>query len=257
LLAFAHPGPSPVIAWTSHRSRVLDSLLPTATEPNHFQSILEAILFNDDTCRHDAVILVDHPGLRASHLRRLDKRAPLVRRIATAASSIQFPYTHSSTLDLPFDDLAYAVSHRCGAQMVRAHPAEEILNDPGNKYVISIALNPADSSAMFATSMEKVASAFPDHLIVYSSDSSRFVRRQFEGTPESGSLFSAPNYTVADGGILKQYQLLTPGLILTLIMVFFVLVPIIALSINVLASIQSPLRAEAPRSFSAKDKKNQ
>jgi len=110
---------------------------------------------------------------------------------------------------------------------------------------------------MFADFMLKVASTFPDHLIVYSSDSSRFVRRQVEGTPESGSLFSAPNHTAANGGILKRYQLLTPGLILTLIVAFFVLVPIIVFSVRALASIQSPLRAEAPRSFSARDKKNQ
>jgi hypothetical protein len=105
--------------------------------------------------------------------------------------------------------------------------------------------------------MEKVTSAFPDHLIVYSSDSSRFARRQLEETSDSSSLFSAPNQPVADGGILKRYQLLTPGLILTLIVVFFVFVPIIVLGVNALASIQSPLRAEVPRSFSAKDKKNQ
>jgi len=104
--------------------------------------------------------------------------------------------------------------------------------------------------------MEKVAFAFPDHLTVYSSDSSRLVRRQLEGTSASGSLFSAPNRTVADG-VLKRYQLLTPGLIVTLGVVLFVLVPIIVLSVNALATIQSPLRAEAPRSFSAKDKKNQ
>ena len=105
--------------------------------------------------------------------------------------------------------------------------------------------------------MEKVILAFPDHLVVYSSDSSRFVRRQLEETSDSGSLFSAPNHTVADGGILKRYQLLTPGLIVTLAVVLFVLVPIIVLGVNALAGIQSPLRAEAPRSFSAKDKKNQ
>lgn len=62
---------------------------------------------------------------------------------------------------------------------------------------------------------------------------------------------------MAGGGILKRYQLLTPGLILALLVVFFMLVPIIMLGVNVLASIQSPLRVEAPRSFNAKDKKNQ
>lgn len=156
--------------------------------------------------------------------------------------------------------------------MVKVQPGEEILYDPGNKYVVSVALNSADSVTMFADGepilcypifcmlisvfevMEKVASAFPDHLIIYSSDSSHFMRRQLEESSDSGSLFSAPNPT---GGILKRYQLLTPGLILTLIMVFFLLVPIIAFSVSALASIQSPLRVEAPRSFSAKDKKNQ
>ena len=105
--------------------------------------------------------------------------------------------------------------------------------------------------------MEKVGFAFPEHLAIYSSDSSHLMRRQLEETSDSGSLFSAPNHAVVDGGVLKRYQLLTPGLIVTLGMVLFVLVPIIVLSVNALATIQSPLRAEAPRSFSAKDKKNQ
>jgi hypothetical protein len=205
----------------------------------------------------------------------LDQHAPLVRNIAAAASSIQFPYTRSSISDLQFDDLANAVSRRCSAQMVKIQPGEEILNGLGSKYVVSIALDPVGSPAMFADGesiscrpdsvcsmvcfevMEKVTSAFPDHLVIYSSDSPRFMRRQLEQTSDSGSLFSAPNHTVADGGILKRYQLLTPGLILTLIVVFFVLLPIIVLGVNALASIQSPLRAEVPRSFSAKDKKNQ
>jgi len=160
--------------------------------------------------------------------------------------------------------------------MVKIQPNAEISNDPGKKYIILVTLDPVDSYAMFANgvsisrrplfftclimcskAVERIVSAFPDHLIIYSSDSSHFVRRQLGETPDSGPLFSAPNHTAADGGILKRYQLLTPGLILTLIVVFFVLVPVIALGVNALASIQSPLRAEAPRSFNAKDKKNQ
>jgi len=160
--------------------------------------------------------------------------------------------------------------------MVKIQPNVEISNDPGKKYIILITLNPVDSHTMFANgasisrrlpffthlimcskAVGRIVSAFPDHLIVYSSDSSHFVRRQLGETPDSGPLFSAPNHTVADGGILKRYQLLTPGLILTLIVVFFVLVPVIAFGVNALASIQSPLRAEAPRAFNAKDKKNQ
>ncbi|KAF9643308.1 hypothetical protein BDM02DRAFT_3224734 [Thelephora ganbajun] len=257
LLTFAYSDSSPVVAWTSRRSKTLDNFSSTVVKPDHIQSILETILLSDDVCRHDAVILVDHPGLRASHLRRLDRNAPIVRRIAAAASSIQIPYTRPSLSDLPFNDFAGAISHHCSAQMVKVQPNEEILKDPGSKYVVPIALNSVDSPATFANVMEKLASAFPDHLIIYSSDSSRFVKRQLEETPDPSSFFTAPNHMVADGGILKRYQLLTPGLILTLIVVFFVLVPIIVLSVNALASIQSPLRAEAPRSFSVKDKKNQ
>lgn len=83
------------------------------------------------------------------------------------------------------------------------------------------------------------------------------MRRQLEEGTDPSSLFLGPSDVVVDGGILKRYQLLTPGLILTLIVVFFVFVPIIVLGVNALAGIQSPIRAEAPRSFSAKDKKNQ
>ena len=104
--------------------------------------------------------------------------------------------------------------------------------------------------------MKKVSSTFPDHLIVYFSPPSPFARRQPEEIPDFG-LIPAPNRTVSDGGILRRYQLLTPGLILILVLVYFVLVPVFVLSVNALASIQSPLRAEVPRSFSAKDKKNQ
>lgn len=67
-----------------------------------------------------------------------------------AASSIQFPYTRPSIPDLPFGELADAVSHRCGAQVVKIRPGEEISKGPGNKYVISISLSPIDSSTMFA-----------------------------------------------------------------------------------------------------------
>jgi len=199
----------------------------------------------------------DHPGLRASHLRRLEQGSPLVRRIAAAASSIQFPYARSGVSDLPFDDLAVAVSRRCNAQMLKIQLKEEVSSSPGNKYVVSVALDSADPPAIFTNFMEKVTAAFPDHLIVYSSDSPLLMRRQLEETLDSSSLFSAPSDAGTSGGILKRYQLLTPGLILTLILVFFVFVPIIALGVNALAGIRSPIRAEAPRSFSAKDKKNQ
>lgn len=56
-------------------SKILDSIPSTVTKPDHFQSALETILFNDDVCRHDAVILVNHPSVCAfprSHVFRLN-----------------------------------------------------------------------------------------------------------------------------------------------------------------------------------------
>lgn len=61
----------------------------------------------------------------------------------------------------------------------------------------------------------------------------------------------------SDGGILKRYQLLTPGLIISLAIAFFVLVPIVFFGISSLASIQSPVRLDAPKGFNAVEKKNQ
>lgn len=58
----------------------------------------------------------------------------------------------------------------------------------------------------------------------------------------------------ADAGILKQYQLLTPGLIVTLLVVFFLVFPVILLSVRALASIQSPLRLDTAKSSSVEKK---
>ena len=58
-------------------------------------------------------------------------------------------------------------------------------------------------------------------------------------------------------GILKRYQLLTPGLILVLLVALFILIPIIFVGVSALSSIQSPLSNEIPKGFSAEEKKNQ
>jgi hypothetical protein len=58
-------------------------------------------------------------------------------------------------------------------------------------------------------------------------------------------------------GILARYQLLTPGLIISLLVTFFVLLPIIFIGISALSSIQLPLRTEPPKAYNALEKKNQ
>jgi hypothetical protein len=57
-----------------------------------------------------------------------------------------------------------------------------------------------------------------------------------------------------EGGILARYQLFTPSLITALLVVFLVLVPIVLFSVSALASIQSPLRVQLPKGYSADEK---
>ena len=72
-------------------------------------------------------------------------------------------------------------------------------------------------------------------------------------------MVSNPSAAVApaDGSILQRYQLLTPALILTLLLVFFVMIPLLVLGLTALASIQSPLRTEAPKGYGAHERKVQ
>lgn len=58
---------------------------------------------------------------------------------------------------------------------------------------------------------------------------------------------AADNSTLPAGGILKRYQLLTPGLLLTLIVTLLILFPIVFVGISALSSIKSPQRMEAPK----------
>lgn len=107
-----------------------------------------------------------------------------------------------------------------------------------------------------SSELHRIESIFSDYLIIYSgSPGSTLHARQsststtFEALPEA----AAPS----SGGILKRYQLLTPGLILALLIALFVLIPVIFLGVSALSSIQSPLTNEIPKGFSAEEKKHQ
>lgn len=115
-----------------------------------------------------------------------------------------------------------------------------------------------------ALSREVIAleATFPKHTFIYAgSPLSLHDKRQSLVPPfdEFQPLSFAPNgtnSTLAAGGILKRYQLLTPALITSLLIVFFLLVPMIMMAVNALASIQSPLRLDAPKGPN-QEKKNQ
>ena len=103
------------------------------------------------------------------------------------------------------------------------------------------------SETRLASELERIGRAYPRHLVILAGS-----RRQDGPAPVPSSSPSPP-----EGGILARYQLLTPALITGLLLVFFVLIPIVLFGISALASIQSPLRVQPPKGYSADEKKNQ
>jgi hypothetical protein len=96
-----------------------------------------------------------------------------------------------------------------------------------------------------ASELEGIGRAYPRHLVILAGS-----RRQDGAEP-------APSPTPPAGGILARYQLLTPALITGLLLAIFVLVPVVLFGVSALASIQSPLRVQPPKGYSADEKKNQ
>lgn len=110
--------------------------------------------------------------------------------------------------------------------------------------------------------LTSVEEAFARHLFIISgtpaSDSRLYGRAadEMEDTPFSSFTKQNINAPRATGGILKRYQLLTPALIISLLVVFFVFVPILYVGISALASVQNSVRLDAPKVVS-QEKKNQ
>jgi len=273
LFATAYSDTLPVVAWSSHRSKVLDALPSTLKKSSNSVAIIPAIVSSNEICDHDAVILVDQPGLHASDLWSLRPSCPLVKRLNEASSSFQLAYTRSSAV--PFHDLAQSISTHCNSHIISATPGHGLSSiNPNSKHVICLTMDSlldtskprqahmSEQESRLAGELDIITSVFPKHLVIYSaSRSSGSVRRQLSNethTDAFDSPFAPPsNTTLPEGGILKRYQLLTPALIMTLLVVFFILIPIVLVGFNALSSIQSPIRTEPPKSFSAKDKKNQ
>ncbi|THH18288.1 hypothetical protein EW146_g2661 [Bondarzewia mesenterica] len=246
-LTFAFSDTFPVVAWSSHKSKSLDVLSsvhsPAGSDSN---VIFESILSTGDICDNDAIVLVDQPGLHASDLRALSPSSPLTTLISRSPSSIQLPYVRHTT-DSSIHDFADSVSTRCGSRILSFMPGQGGTS--------------AERESRLVKELESVESTFPKYLVIFtgSPSHSAYARRQSE--PAVGSAFGAlqqpGNSTLPEGGILKRYQLLTPALITSLLVVFFILLPVVFFGVSALASIQSPLHVEAPKGFNAQERKNQ
>jgi len=274
-LAFAFSDTLPIIAWSSHRSSTLDLLSSTPSTPSHSGAVFENILLNDDICEYDAIILVDQPGLHASDLRTVSPSSALTTLLMSSPSSVQLPYVRRS-VDVSVHDIANTISSRCGSRVLSFMPGQGGVSvEQGSKHVMCLSMPHlegaagrrksvmADYESRLAHELGSLASTFPKHLVVYAgSTSPQFERRQAEldsldaPAPLLGAL-QPGNSTLPEGGILKRYQLLTPALITSLLIAFFLILPVVFFGVYALASIQSPLRTEAPKGFNAQEKKTQ
>ncbi|PFH50556.1 hypothetical protein AMATHDRAFT_75538 [Amanita thiersii Skay4041] len=273
-LVSAYSDTAPFLAWSSHPSNALNSL-PTSFQ--HFDSPLRHVLSNDDLCTHNAIIVIDHPGLHASDLRSLPS-SHLSQMVSSTPHVRHYPYVPiDPSLNL-LNELD-SVSQLCESRLVHFVPGESVTFEHDTKHVVHLRMPSlmhldeprrivaADHESMVSSELDYLTSIFPNYLVIYTGSplTAEFSKRQSPDIssslkrPSLHSQFQQPsaNTTLSEGGILKRYQLLTPGLITTLLIVLFVLLPIVMVGIHALASIQSPLRVEAPKGYSARDKKTQ
>ncbi|KAJ7286901.1 vacuolar ATP synthase subunit S1-domain-containing protein [Mycena rebaudengoi] len=260
-LALAFSDTSPVVCWSSHSSSTLEAL------PSKFsqsESLLDSILSSNDICGHDAIVFVDQPNLHASDLRTLSSNTHIARSLSSSPSSRQFSYVPNyAPIDLTA--LLESAASRCQSRLVSFSPGQGGVSfSADTKHVVSLTFPPLTGlaqerkdamlkhDALLSTELSALTSSFPNHLIIYTGSSAPSFAKRADAPFAD---INAPNSTRA-GGILAHYQLLTPGLIVTLVLTFFVLVPIIMVGVQALASIQIPLRAEL-KNYNAAVKKNQ
>ncbi|KAH9172145.1 hypothetical protein EDB89DRAFT_999269 [Lactarius sanguifluus] len=258
--ALAFSGTNPVVAWSSHRSDAVTKpsvvLLNSGTP--HWDDVFVQ-MFGDGLCEFDAVVLVDQPGLHASDLRSLSPESFVATRLQDSPSSSQLPYVRFPHQGNSLQDLADRVVQHCGAQRLSFPVGEgpEVLEPGPGKHVLSLSMPEiteiagarrdfvTEHEARLASELERIERTFPRHVVVFAGS-----RRQDDSAAE-------PAPSPPAGGILARYQLLTPALISALLLTFFVLIPIVLFGISALASIQSPLHVNAPKGYSADEKKNQ
>ncbi|KAI0829257.1 hypothetical protein BC628DRAFT_1359797 [Trametes gibbosa] len=272
--ASAYSHTHPVLAWSSRYSKTLSSSAFAHGHRADSYALANALYTNDDICEHDAVVVIDHAGMHASDLRALEPSCHVAKALSTSPSSLKFAYVESGDYHAnPFHDLAGNLAKRCGSHSVSHSPDLGDLDvDSGKgRHVVSISLpaladgeegasrknSMAAHQSWLSEELTKIESAFSNYLVIYSGSPASLLHSRQSTISSTFDAAAAPGDSIVSGGILKRYQLLTPGLILALLIAFFVLLPIVFIGVQALASIQSPLTNDIPKGFNAEEKKNQ
>ncbi|KAJ7647878.1 vacuolar ATP synthase subunit S1-domain-containing protein [Roridomyces roridus] len=266
-LALAFSNTAPLVSWSSHSSSSLKAL---PSKFPHAHALVDAILSGDDICSHDAIVFVEQPELHASDLRTLSPNTHLARALASAPSSRQYPYLPAADEELDLATLLQTAAARCSSTFT-SHSLSSAIPlslEQKQKQVLSLALPPLGSDLaqerkealgvhdeLLSTTLAALAATHPKHLVIYASLPSPAEKRAV--SPVLSLLTHRAANGTTTGGILAHYQLLTPGLITTLLVALFVLLPILMFGIQALASIQSPVKTEVPKGYDASERKNQ
>ncbi|KZT53390.1 hypothetical protein CALCODRAFT_54471 [Calocera cornea HHB12733] len=271
--AVAFRGTVPLVAWSTESSCHLGNL-QTESAVTDWDNALQ-ILSIEDLCSHEGIVMVEQSGLHASDLSLLPSSSRLSRRILSSPSLFQAPRL-KLPMDLPFDALAGNITSLCGHIAGDWESLELGSVRPDTRYLFRLQMptlrgSVADRRIMMkehetllSDRLESIASLFPSHLVLLSGTPLApllFTKRDVDDAathppaPFYDTMQIAPDSS-ADGPFLSRYQILTPGLVSALLVVFVVFLPILMVGIGAVASIQSPVRMEAPKAIS-QEKKHQ
>ncbi|KAH6915442.1 hypothetical protein BKA70DRAFT_1258952 [Coprinopsis sp. MPI-PUGE-AT-0042] len=263
-IVLAYSNTAPLLAWSSTRSSAVDNLPKYADQAS---VILDSVLSDNSLCTFDAVIFVQHPGLHASDLRTISPKSEIAAALKESPSARSYPYVITDDTQLHnLPALAPGVAQECHSRLLQYAPGDSgVQLDNSAKHAIILNMPALTDSKDRASSMQEQAASlsdelnllstsFPNHLVIYAGQplNTHFARADI------GSAFRpSHNTTLPEGGILKKYQLLTPGLITVLLIVLFVFIPVLWVGINALSNIQNPIKMDIPKGFNSQEKKNQ
>jgi len=116
-VALAYSNTQPLVAWSSFSSYVLESLPSQLSDSVYPDSLLESILLSDDACKHDAIVIIEQPGLHASDLRNLSPNTHISRSLSSAVSARQYPYVPAQN-GIDISSIGDRLSSRCRSQLL-------------------------------------------------------------------------------------------------------------------------------------------
>jgi len=249
---------------------ILGALEVSSASLAAYSSIPPNSLLANDLCSFDVVVVVYQPGLTLDDLYAIPSSSPLSSRFQNA------PWKQFSerTLNVEYSDLLKSIQDTCGQDqdLVEFHPSEiqgamVAVSEFSRPSIISFPLPElteeggarkevmSSIASELADDLQVVEDVFASHLVMFAGSLPCSLPKRSLGTTADSPFFSRQvppanpthgNSSLPQGGILKRYQLLTPGLLTSLFIILLVFLPILLVGISALSSIKVPQRTDNP-----------